>query len=76
MAGKLSGWRIEIVEAGENTPSPEAEEEGAADDAKEIADDTVSTNNVPSVGEGSEESAMDPAEKELNKEEKEESDAV
>ena len=59
LAAKLSGWRIDIVKAGENTPSPEAEEEGAADDAKEIADDTVSTDNVPSVGEGSEESAMD-----------------
>ncbi len=86
LAAKLTGWRIDIVKAGEATvvvPATDADETAeamAADDkgrtnavsdrAADIADDTKVTDENKSVSESSEEAAMDPAEKAANDEEK------
>jgi N utilization substance protein A len=58
LAAKLSGWRIDIVKAGEEA---EAAETGAR--PEEAGDDAIVKDEQPAVSEASEEAAMDPAEK-------------
>lgn len=87
LAAKLTGWRIDIVKAGEAHPEksaeadlgagPEAtatpEESGAVakDAAAGFADDTVQTDKQPAIGEDTEEGSMDVAEKAMRKEDEE-----
>jgi N utilization substance protein A len=98
LAAKLSGWRIDIVKAGEEGEEKEAVEAGAGPEEKpaealqpetsggehsadtptessteeqlasEASDPTIQKDENPSASEGSEEAAMDPAEKEQNAE--------
>lgn len=80
LAAKLTGWRIDIVKAGESSPEAaglaelgssaagEGQQQREAessekDSAAAVADDTVTVDDNPSVGEDSEEAALDPAEK-------------
>lgn len=84
LAAKLTGWRIDIVKAGETSekpveaelaPGPEAtatpeEPEGSAKEAAAgFADDTVTTDTQPAIGEDTAEAAMDVAEKAMHQEE-------
>lgn len=77
LAAKLTGWRIDIVKAGEEAAieggaspeegttdaAPKAEEADTADKAAGWADDTVETDNHPTVGEDTEEASKDVAQK-------------
>ena len=95
LAAKLTGWRIDIVKAGEENeveastspeettspkPSPantagkpssvegsDAAASDRKDEVAEIVDETAEKDENPSVGEDTEEMAMDPAEKEMHK---------
>jgi len=84
LAAKLTGWRIDIVKAGDEesveaaaapietkaaAEQPISETDKARDDAEDIADETVTTNEEPAVGEDTEEAAMDPAVKAEHEEE-------
>lgn len=85
LAAKLTGWRIDIVKAGEEQKveaaasaesSGEPKEATAAaaaevDTAAGFADDTVETDKQPAIGENTEEGAMDVAEKAMRKEDQE-----
>lgn len=82
LAAKLTGWRIDIVKAGEAAAvAPSNADEGTAsvpeqtpsamtstDPAADVADDTREVDENPSVSEDSEEAAIDPAEKAANRE--------
>lgn len=83
LAAKLTGWRIDIVKAGEEKKvegkaEPEASEASktsepseaspSEDKAAGFADDTVETDKQPAIGEDTEEGSMDVAEKAMRKE--------
>lgn len=86
LAAKLTGWRIDIVKAGEAAAAAASEsgnvgadeqqtsdtQAHASDAAAGVADDTVTVDNNPSVGEDSEEAALDPAEKAARQEDADE----
>ena len=76
LAAKLTGWRIDIVKAGEEANEGSAEMEAGAtpedqadEKAEAMADDTTETNDEPAVGEDTEEGSKDVAETTANEEE-------
>jgi transcription antitermination factor NusA-like protein len=79
LAAKLTGWRIDIVKAGEEAqteveagaqPEEAAKESPAAEEAMDeaVSDPAIVKDENPAVGEGTEEAAMNPADKEADKE--------